>query len=66
MLRILLPPNLPQAAERDAIAVKLQIELGEVPEPALVPALVLLQRWCGGGQPPSFLQLKRSQLRELM
>jgi len=66
MFRILLPPNLPQAAERDAIAVKLQIELGEVPEPALVPALVLLQRWCGGAQPPAFLQLKRGQLRELM
>ena len=46
MLRLLLPPNLPAAAGRDAIAVKLELAADFVPTPALLPALALLQRWC--------------------
>ncbi|HTJ77476.1 MAG TPA: DEAD/DEAH box helicase [Rariglobus sp.] len=67
MLRILLPPNLADAAPRDAIAIKVEIDLGHTPQPALLPALALLQNWGGpNSTPPLFLQLKRSQLRELI
>jgi superfamily II DNA or RNA helicase len=65
MLRFHLPPNLAAAAARDAIPLKVELKpsAGVVP-PALLPALVLLQRWCGG-LPPTFVQLSRAQLREL-
>ncbi len=80
MLRLLLPPNLPAAATRDAVAVK--VELG-VPAPEELPALARLQAWCGGStplttggstslttggsaEPPPFVQLTRAQLRELV
>jgi superfamily II DNA or RNA helicase len=66
MLRLLLPPNLAAAAERNAIAVKAELDIARLPPPELVPALALLQRWCNGGRPPFFLQLTRSQLRELI
>jgi len=65
MLKLILPPNLKDAAERDAIAVRLELDLQEAPAPALLPSLALLQRWCGPGKPPSFLQLSRTQLEEL-
>ena len=65
MLRLLLPPNLPAAAGRDAIAVKLELAADFVPTPALLPALALLQRWCATPEPPKFLQLTRAQLRDL-
>ena len=54
------------AAQRNAIAVRVDLDLTAAPPPALGPALVLLQRWCGGGIPPKFLQLTRLQLRELI
>ncbi|HTO04907.1 MAG TPA: SNF2-related protein, partial [Opitutus sp.] len=66
MLRLLLPPNLASAAPRDAIAVKVDINLSEPPTPELLPALALLQRWSGTSVPPKFLQLKRAQLRDLI
>ncbi len=66
MLRLLLPPNLAAAAVRDAIAVRLELNLAEAPAPEWLPALALLQQWCGPETPPPFLQLKRAQLRELI
>lgn len=65
MLRLHLPPNLAAAAPRDAIAIKVDVDLGAPPSPQLLPALALLQRWCGTPTPPKFLQLTRVQLREL-
>ena len=66
MLRLLLPPNLATTALRDAIAVKVEVDLGAAPSPALLPALAALQRF--GAQPAAvlFLQLTRAQLRELV
>ncbi len=65
MLRLVLPPNLAAAAARNAIAIKVELTLADgAPPPALLPALALLQRWCGP-KPPVFLQLSRAQLREL-
>ncbi len=67
MLRLLLPPNLAAAAPRDAIAVKVELDPGAAPAAELMPALALLQRWCGpAAKPPFFLQLTRAQLRELI
>ncbi len=66
MLRLLLPPNLAAAAPRDAIALKAEIDLTLTPPLEMLPALALLQTWAGGATPPLFLQLKRSQLRELV
>ncbi len=66
MLRLLLPPNLAAAAPRDAIAVKVQLDPATAPPPEILPALALLQRWCGTPKPPAFIQLTRAQLRELI
>jgi superfamily II DNA or RNA helicase len=66
MLKIFLPPNFKAAYERDAVAVKLELDLSVAPAEDLLPALALLQRWCGAGAPPVFLQLKRAQLEELV
>ncbi len=63
MLRLHLPPNLAAAAARDAIPVRVELDLTQAPPPALLPALALLQRWCGP-KAPGLLQLSRSQLRE--
>jgi hypothetical protein len=53
------------AAARNAVAVKVELNLtASVPPAELLPALALLQRWCGP-KPPVFLQLCRAQLREL-
>ncbi|RRJ97249.1 DEAD/DEAH box helicase [Opitutaceae bacterium TAV4] len=67
MLRIHLPPNLPDAATRDAIAVKVTLDTTlPPPPPEILPALALLQRWCGGATVlPPFLQLTRAQLAQL-
>ena len=62
MLRFHLPPNLVAAAARNAIPVRVEIDLATAPTPNLLPALALLQRWCGP-KPPAFLQLTRAQLR---
>jgi superfamily II DNA or RNA helicase len=71
MLRIFLPPNLHDAAARNGIAVRVDLELP--PPPALPPAaelapLALLQQWMGNSAPAPrlFLQLKREQLRALL
>lgn len=67
MLRLLLPPNLPDAARRDAIPVKIQLDVATPPPPAQMPALAILSRLCGGAPtPPPFMQLTRAQLRELV
>jgi len=66
MLRLILPPNLAAAAPRDAIAVRIELELtGPVP-PGLAPALAILQRLGVPARPVSLVQLKRAQLRELL
>jgi SNF2 family DNA or RNA helicase len=66
MLRLHLPPNLASAAPRDAIAVRVELDLSTSPAPELFTGLALLQRWCGTTTPPAFLQLTRSQLRQLI
>jgi superfamily II DNA or RNA helicase len=72
MLRVFLPPNLVDAASRDAIAVRIDLEW---PTPPAMPpaqelgALALLQQWMGPGAQPAprlFLQFKREQLRALI
>ena len=65
MLRVLLPPNLALTAPRDAIAVKIELDLTAAPPPAFVPALAALQRFGAAPAPVLFLQLSRAQLREL-
>ena len=64
-LRLHLPPNLAKAVLRDAIPVRVEFEADKAPEPVLLPALALLQRWCMTPTLPPFLQLTRAQLREL-
>ncbi|HEY4246429.1 MAG TPA: DEAD/DEAH box helicase [Lacunisphaera sp.] len=65
MLRLLLPPNLAAAAKRDAIAVRLELDLSATPQAAFVPALAILQRIGAKTSAVSFLQLTRAQLSEL-
>jgi len=66
MLKILLPPNLLAAAPRDAIAVKVELDLSRPPEAAWLPTLATLQRFGAKAAPVLFLQLNRAQLRELV
>ena len=67
MLRFHLPPNLASAAPRDAIAIKVDLDLSAGAPPAeLIPALVLLQRWSGAQSPPEIIQLNRARLRDLL
>ena len=66
MLRLFLPPNLATAAPRDAIAVKVELDLAGNPPADLWPVLAALQRLCGSAKPSPFLQLTRAQLRELV
>ncbi|MFP4281603.1 MAG: SNF2-related protein [Opitutales bacterium] len=79
VLRFLLPPNLAQAAPRDAIMTKVEVAVGrELMPPEHLPrgrryaltetqmrAYALLEGWCGG-RPRSLLQLKRAQLGQLL
>src|ERR1051325_2936174 len=65
MLRLHLPPNLVAAAGRDAVPLRVELDMSDPPPLELFPVLALLQRWCGPGAPPKFIQLTRSQLREL-
>ena len=75
MLRLFLPPNLPAAAARDAIAVKLELEPadgGGFP-PELLPGLALLAGWLGKEAQPAgagptrvFFQVDRQKLRALV
>ena len=55
MLRVHLPPNLAAAAPRDAIAVRVELDLAAEPPPGLVPALAVLQRLGAPAQPVSLL-----------
>lgn len=67
MLRLLLPPNLAEAAPRDAISLKIEIDPAGAPSPALLPGLAQLQALCGGAPvPPPFIQVTRAQLRQLV
>ncbi len=67
MLRVFLPPNLAAAALRDAIAVKVDMDLSAPPSEKEIPGLIVLQRLCGSSTtPPLFLQLTRAQLREVI
>jgi superfamily II DNA or RNA helicase len=65
MLRFHLPPNFAAAAARDAVPLRVDVDLAAPPAPELLPALALLQRWCGTTTPPRFIQLSRAQLRDL-
>src|SRR4051812_40668948 len=65
MLRFHLPPNLAAAAARNAIPIRVEMNLAAAPPPELVPVLALLQRWCGP-KPPAFVQLTRAQVRDLV
>ena len=66
MLRLFLPPNLAASAPRDAIALKVEVDLSTSPAPDILPALALLQGWCRTPTPPPFLQLTRAQLGQLV
>lgn len=66
MLRILLPPNLATTAPRDAVAVKIEVDLGRPPPEEMIPALAAIQRFGAVPAPVMFVQLNRTQLRELM
>lgn len=65
MIRFHLPPNLIAAVARDAVPLRVEADLNIAPEPALLPALALLQRWCGTPTLPKFIQISRAQLRDL-
>ena len=64
-LRLHLPPNLPAAAARGAVPLRVEYDPGAEPDPAILPALALLQRWCGTPRPPAFIELTRAQMRDL-
>ncbi|HET7537206.1 MAG TPA: DEAD/DEAH box helicase, partial [Candidatus Didemnitutus sp.] len=66
MLRLLLPPNLATAVERDAVAVRVALDLSGAPPAELLPGFAVLQRLGVPPQPTSLVQLKRAQLRELV
>jgi len=66
MLRLLLPPNLTAAIPRNAIAVRVELELAVAPPTELLPGLAVLQRLGVKPEPASLVQLSRDQLRELI
>src|SRR5687767_215605 len=66
MLRFHLPPDLPAAVIRNAVPLRVELDLTASPSPELLPALALLQRWSGTPTPPKFIQLSRAQLRDLV
>ncbi|HVU17068.1 MAG TPA: DEAD/DEAH box helicase [Candidatus Didemnitutus sp.] len=66
MLRLLLPPNLAAAATRDAIAVRVELDLSVPPPPELLAGLAVLQRIGVKPQPISLVPLKRRQLAEVV
>ena len=65
VLRLHLPPNLPAAAARNAVALRIELDPVPVPGPELLPLLAFLQELCGTAKPPAFVQLTRSQMRRL-
>jgi superfamily II DNA or RNA helicase len=66
MLRLHLPPNFTAAVARNAVPIRVELDLKQVPSEDLLPILALLQRWCGTPVPPKFIQLNRAQLRDLV
>jgi superfamily II DNA or RNA helicase len=66
LLRLLLPPNLDAAIPRDAIAVRVELDLEIPPSAELLPGLALLQRLGVKPAAASIIQLTRAQLRELI
>ncbi len=66
MLLFHLPPNLIEAVARNAIPIRVELDLDHTPDPALLPAMALLQRWSGTATAPKFIQLDRLQLTELV
>jgi superfamily II DNA or RNA helicase len=64
VLRLHLPPNFAAAVGRNAVPLRVELDLAQAPAPELLPVLALLQRWCGTA-PPKFIQLSRAQLRDL-
>jgi superfamily II DNA or RNA helicase len=60
-----LPPNLAAAAERNAVALRVEVDPAVEPTPGLIPVLALLQGWCGTPKPPVFIQVTRQKLRDL-
>jgi superfamily II DNA or RNA helicase len=66
MLRILLPPNLAAAAPRNAIALRIELDLAAPPRAGLVPALAVLQRLGVRPEPVALLSCTRAQVRELL
>jgi superfamily II DNA or RNA helicase len=65
MLRLHLPPNFAAAVVRNAVPLRVEVDLKASPPAEVIPVLALLQRWCGTPTPPQFIQLNRAQLREL-
>lgn len=65
-MRLLLPPNLAEAIKRDAIPVRLLVDLNKPLEKEWIPALAQIQKWSGCTQPPQLMQLTRQQLRDLL
>src|SRR5688572_17635936 len=65
MLRFHLPPNFAASVSRNAVPLRVEVDVNAAPSPELLPALALLQRWSGAATPPKFIQLSRAQLREL-
>src|SRR5208283_4942729 len=61
-IRLHLPPNLPAAAARNAIVLRVEAGPGE-PGAEELQVLALLQAWCGTPRPPAFIQVTRAQLR---
>ncbi|KXU38241.1 serine/threonine protein kinase [Cephaloticoccus primus] len=62
-----IPPNLVAAAARNAVPLRVDVDLSQAPPPEQLPALALLQRWThGDAEPPKLIQLSRMQLRELV
>jgi len=66
MLRVFFPPNLASAAARDAVPVKVELDLDRAPAPEWLPALAALQRFGATPAPVLFLQLNCLQVRELL
>lgn len=66
MLKVILPPNLTAAAERDAVAVRLEWKPAAGIDAGVMPVLAVIQRLAPGPAVPPFVQLSRAQLRELV
>ncbi len=66
MLRLLLPPNLSAAVPRNAVAVRVELDLAVPPPATLLPGLAVLQRLGVKPAPVSLVQLTRAQLHELI